>query len=156
LVIPPKYTFGELIAEDTTFSRFKDICEDAGLYTDDGLQVFGVFPTAFIPTNAALNQYISEGKLPSSESELQSFIKYFFINRTVFTNETINETVETVSRDEQLSTEFEIVYKKAELSGTYENLQVKGLGNSTFIDVTNTRNIICNDGIIHQINGVLY
>jgi hypothetical protein len=156
LVIPPRYTFGELIAEDTTFSRFKGICEDAGLYTDEGLQVFGEFPTVFIPTNDALNQYISEGKLPASESELQSFVKYFFINRTVFTNETISETVETASKDEQLSTEFEIVYLKAEINGTYDNLKIKGLGNTTFLDVTNTRNIICDDGIIHQINGVLY
>jgi hypothetical protein len=156
LVLPPKYTFGELIAEDTTFSRFKGICEDAGLYTDEGLQVFGEFPTAFIPTNAALNQYISQGKLPSSESELQSFVKYFFINRTVFTNETVSETVETVSKDVQQSTVFEIVYRKAELDGTYGSLRIKGFGNDTFFDVTDKRNIICNDGIIHQINGVLY
>jgi hypothetical protein len=155
LIIPSKYTFGGLIASDTIFSRFKGICEDAGLYTDNVLQVFGEFPTAFIPTNAALNQYIAEGKLPSDESELQSFIKYFFVNRTVFTNETINETVETVSKDEQLSTEFEIVYRKAELNGTYDNLKIKGSGNTTFLDVTDKRNMICTDGIIHQINGVL-
>jgi hypothetical protein len=156
LIMPPKYTFGELIAEDTTFSRFKDICEDAGLYTENGLQIFGEFPTAFIPTNTALNQYISEGKLPSSESELQSFVKYFFVNRTYFTNETISETVETVSKDEQQSTVFEIVYRKAVLDGTFGSLRIKGFGNDTFIDVTDKRNIICNDGIIHQINGVLY
>ena len=83
------------------------------------------------------------------------FIKYFFVNRTIFTNETINETVETVSKDEQLSTEFEIVYRKAELDGTYGSLKIKGSGNTTFFDVTEKRNIICDDGIIHQINGVL-
>jgi uncharacterized surface protein with fasciclin (FAS1) repeats len=155
IILPPKYTFGELIAEDTTFSRFRDICEDAGLYVDGVFQVFGRFPTAFIPTNAALNQFINAGNLPSTEAELQSFIKYFFVNETVFTNETISETVETVSKDEELSTEFEIVYRKADLDGTYGSLKVKGTGNTSFFEVTEVRNLICDDGIVHQINGVL-
>jgi uncharacterized surface protein with fasciclin (FAS1) repeats len=155
IIVPPKYTFGELIAEDTAYSRFKDICEDAGLYVDGTLQVFGRFPTAFIPTNAALNQYINEGNLPTNEAELQSFVKYHFVNETVFTNETINETFETVSKDELLSTEFEIVYLKADLEGTPGSLSIKGTGNTTSFDVTQLRNIICDDGIIHQIDGIL-
>ena len=43
IIVPPKYTFGELIAEDTAYSRFKDICEDANLYVDGVFQVFGRF-----------------------------------------------------------------------------------------------------------------
>ncbi|MFO7658198.1 MAG: fasciclin domain-containing protein [Bacteroidales bacterium] len=156
LILTPKYTFGRLIAENPDFSRFKELCEDAGLYENGVLQVFGEFPTAFIPTNAALNQFISEGKLPSNEADLQSFIMYFFVNRTIFTNGTINESVGTLSKDEQKSTEFKIVYREAEFSGTYGNLRIKGLNNSAFIDVTEKRDIICNDGIVHQINGVLY
>jgi uncharacterized surface protein with fasciclin (FAS1) repeats len=155
IIVPPKYTFGELIAEDTTYSRFKDICEDAGLYVDGSLQVFGGFPTAFIPTNSALNKYINEGNLPANEADLQSFIKYFFVNETVFTNETINGTFETISKDELLSTEFQIVYRKADLEGGSGVLKVKGTGNTEFLEVTQLRNIICDDGIIHQINGVL-
>ena len=163
IIVPPKYTFGALIAEDTAYSRFKDICVDAGLFPNgtDGppeeivFEVYGRFPTAFIPTNAALNKYINEGNLPTNESELQSFIKYFFVNETIFTNETLNETYETVSLDELLSTEFDRVYRKADLEGTPGVLKIKGIGNATFFDVTQLRNIICNDGIIHQINGVL-
>lgn len=158
LINSPTYTMGDMIKIDTAFSSFKAICENSGLYLSDGtLNVFGNIPTVFIPTNAALDQYITDGHLPSDVAELQYFIKYFFMDHTVFTTETINETVVTLSKDVELSTEFNIVYKEAELNGTYEDLKIKGSNNSSFLNVIEgaKSNIICSDGIIHQIDGVL-
>ena len=114
-------------------------------------------PTLFVPTDTAIDQYIADGKLPTDETELQQFIKYFFVNRTIFTSETINENVETLCLDEQMTTEFEFVYKKVELNGTYENLKIKGLNNASYLNVIegSESNFICTDGIVHQIDGVL-
>ena len=157
LIKTPKLSISGIISYDTAFSRFKDLCENAGLLSDGILDIYGNTPTVFIPTNAAINQFIAEGKLPSDEKGLQDFIKYLFIDRTIFTSQTITETVPTLCRDESLSTEFKIVYKQADIAGTYENLTVKGVHNASFLNaIEGKSNIICTDGIIHQIDGVLY
>ena len=157
LIQPPKFTIGELLSEVPSYSRFRDLCEDAGLLAGGNLEVYGFLPTLFVPANTAIDQYIADGKLPTDETELQQFIKYFFVNRTIFTSETINENVETLCLDEQMTTEFEFVYKKVELNGTYENLKIKGLNNASYLNVIegSESNFICTDGIVHQIDGVL-
>ncbi|UCH14995.1 MAG: fasciclin domain-containing protein, partial [Bacteroidales bacterium] len=157
LIQMPKYTIGELISEYPAYSRFKDLCENAGLLDAGILEVYGDKPTVFIPTNDAIDQYIDDGKLPIEETALQNFIKYFFVDGTIFTSETINETFATLSVNDQLSTKYKIVYRTAELNGTYENLQIKGSNNTSYLNVIegSESNVICTDGIIHQIDGVL-
>ncbi|MBN1183810.1 MAG: fasciclin domain-containing protein [Bacteroidales bacterium] len=158
IIRTPVLTVGEMISFDPAFSRFKDLCENAGLLASNGeLDIYGNTPSVFIPTNAAIDAFIFEGKLPSDEEGLQAFIKYCFMDRTIFTSESINETITTLCKDEELSSEFKIIYKTAELIGSYENLTIKGTNNADFLNVIEEKsNIICTDGIIHQIDGVLY
>lgn len=158
LIKSPVLSIGDIIKSNPAFSRFKDLCSKAELLGSNGiLQIFGDNPTVFIPTNEALDKFIAEGNEPSDLELLQDFVRYFFVNKPMFTTETINETANTLSVDKLLSTEFKTVYKNAEINGTYGNYKVKGVNNTSFLNVIEgaTSNIICTDGIIHQIDGVL-
>jgi uncharacterized surface protein with fasciclin (FAS1) repeats len=139
------------------FSVFKGICEDAGLLVGEELAVYGNYLTAFIPTNDALDQFITDGNLPSNEAELQNFIKYFFIDDVVFSTQTTNSTSETLSANHELSTDFHTVYNTIEISGNPGNLKIKGTNNTSDINIIEGKdsNIICEDGIIHLVDGVL-
>ena len=158
LIKSPTYSLGQMISTNPVYSRFKDLCGSSGLLSPDGtMNVYGNYPTVFVPTNAAIDQFISEGKLPVDEKELQDFIKYFFVDRDVFTSHSISGEVPTLCKDEKLSSEFSIVYKKAELIGSPGNLQIKGINNTSFLNVINGEDsdIICSNGIIHLVDGVL-
>ncbi|MBN2698254.1 MAG: fasciclin domain-containing protein [Bacteroidales bacterium] len=158
LIKSPTYSVGRMLLTNPAYSRFAELCESSGLLSADGtLTVYGNYPTVFVPTNAAIDQFISEGKLPVEEDELLAFIKYFFVDRDVFTSESINETVPTLCKDEELSSEFSIVYKTVALNGSPGNLQIKGIHNSSFLDVISGEesDIICSNGIIHLVDGVL-
>lgn len=158
LIKEPELSIGDMLKMNPAFSLFKDQCEKAGLFLNNGtLDVYGDYPTVFIPSNDALDSYISGGYLPNDEEQLKDFIKYFFIDKAIFTVETIEETVKTLNRDEELSTEFKIAYKTAEIKGTYGDLKIKGSKNTSYLNVIEgaESNIICTDGIIHQIDGVL-
>jgi hypothetical protein len=104
-----------------------------------------------------LDQYIAEGNLPTDAKELQNFVRYFFIEHDQFTTSAADIVTETHSVDPVLSTEFNNVYRTIALNGTPGNLEVRGTGNSAGIRVIEgeNSNIICSNGIIHQINGVL-
>ena len=114
-------------------------------------------PTVFIPTNEAIDKYIEEGKLPSDEEGLQNFVKYFFIDFDIFSTQALTTTTQTLCKDVQLSTDFNAVYRKLEIIGSPGDLQIKGDRNNTTTNVIEGKesNIICSDGIIHQINGIL-
>ncbi len=157
LIKAPSFSLGRMIATNPEYSRFKDICENAGLLSGTTLDVYGSYPTAFIPTNAAIDQFITDGNLPTNESDLQAFVKYFFVDKPAFTSDSYNESVATLCKDEENSTEFSIVYKMVELQGTPGMLQIKGTNNASFLNVIEgeNSNIICTNGIIHQIDGVL-
>ena len=158
LIKSATYSLGNMLITDTAYSRFSDVCQSSGLLTSNGtLKIYGNYSTVFVPTNSAMDQYISEGKLPADEESLQTFVKYFFVDKSVFTTETINETAKTLCLDPEQSTQFTSVYKTVELTGSPGNLTIKGNNNTGFLNVIegNQSNIICTNGIIHQIDGVL-
>ena len=157
LIKAPTYTVLSMLSRNPAYSRFYDLCVGSRLIANGRLNVYGDYPAVFIPTNEALDQFISEGKLPSDEEKLQSFLKYFFVDQTIYSSQSINETVPTLCKDEELSTDFNSVYKTIEVIGSPGNLQIKGTNNTTFLNVIegNNSNIICTDGAIHLIDGVL-
>lgn len=150
-------SIGETIFTNPEFSVFKSICENAGLLVGEDLAIYGNFITGFIPTNAVLNQFITDGNLPSNEDDLQNFIKYFFVDLDLFSTQTVNTTTETLSVDIELSTDFYTAYRTLEVNGIPGDLKIKGINNATEINVIEGKdsNIICEDGIIHLIDGVL-
>jgi uncharacterized surface protein with fasciclin (FAS1) repeats len=157
LIKEPQRTMGEALSVNPAYSSFRNLCDNANLLSGDNLAIYGNYTTVFVPTNSVLDQYIAEGNLPTDVEELRNFIKYFFIEHDQFSTSSVNIVTETHSVDTEQSTEFNKVYRTIELNGTPGNLKVKGLNNSAGISVIEGKNsnIICSNGIIHQINGVL-
>lgn len=157
LIKKPERTLGRALTVNPAYASFKSLCENANLLSGDNLEIFGNYTTVFVPTNSVLDQYIADGNLPTDTEELRSFVKYFFIEHDQFSTSSVDIVTETHSEDPEQSTEFNKVYRTIELNGTPGDLEVRGLNNATGIRVMEgeNSNIICSNGIIHQIDGVL-
>jgi len=157
LIKKPERNLVEALSVNPAYSTFRTLCENANLLSGDNLAIYGNYTTVFVPANSVLDQYIAEGNLPTDAEELQNFVRYFFIERDQFSTSAVNVVTETHNVDTEQSTEFNKVYRTISLNGTPGNLQVRGLNNNTGIQVIEgeNSNIICSNGIIHQINGVL-
>jgi uncharacterized surface protein with fasciclin (FAS1) repeats len=157
LIKEPERSLAEALAVNPEYSTFRNLCNNANLLSGDNLAIFGNYTTVFVPTNTVLDQFIAEGNLPTDAEELQNFVRYFFIEHDQFTTSAVDIVTETHSVDPVQSTEFNNVYRTIALNGTPGNLEVRGSANSSGIRVIEGKNsnIICSNGIIHQINGVL-
>ena len=157
LIREPERTLAEALAVNPAYSSFRTLCDNANIRSGDNLEIYGNYTTVFVPTNSVLDQYIAEGNLPTDAEELQNFVRYFFIEHDQFTTDAVDLVTDTHSVDPEQSTAFNKVYRTIALNGTPGNLEVKGLANNSGIRVIEGKNsnIICSNGIIHQINGVL-
>ena len=157
LIKKPERNLGKALSVNPAYSSFRTLCENANLLGGDNLAIYGNYTTVFVPTNSVLDQYIAEGNLPTDVDELRNFIKYFFTEHDQFSTRAVDIVTETHSLDTEQSTEFNRVYRTIALNGTPGNLEVRGLNNDSGIRVIEgeNSNIICSNGIIHQIDGVL-
>ena len=95
--------------------------------------------------------------IPTDIVELENFIKYHFIRGDIFSDGKVSGTIETAYKDEDNSTDYKEVYFTADVINSLGDLKVQGLGNDAPISTTNDMhsNIICFDGVIHTLNGIL-
>lgn len=150
---------GQIISLNPEYQKFEELCINAGLLVNNRFS-FIVSPkkyTAFIPTNAAIDKYIQDGLLPADIEGLTAFIKYHFVLGEIFTDGIETGTFQTAMVDEYLSNEYSTVYTSIEVLNSPGNLKIKGPGNSSHLNVIDSEesNVICADGVIHQIDGVL-
>lgn len=157
LIKKPERTLGKALSVNPAYSSFRTLCENANLLAGDNLAIYGNYTTVFVPTNSVLDQYIAEGNLPTDVEELRNFIKYFFTEHDQFSTHAVDIVTDTHSVNTEESTEFNRVYRTIALNGTPGHLEVRGLNNDFGIRVIEgeNSNIICSNGIIHQIDGVL-
>ena len=158
-IIKNQNTIGGEIYNRPEFSKFKELCETADLFNPNTHALnFIIYPyryTAFIPTNEILEQM--SDSIPTDIVELENFIKYHFIRGDIFSDGKISGTIETAYKDEENSTDYKEVYFTADVINSLGDLKVQGLGNDAPITTTNDMhsNIICFDGVIHTLNGIL-
>ena len=105
--------------------------------------------TCFIPTNAAVDEGISNGTIPSDPDSLQQFLRYHFVEGVIFPDGEKSGKFNTTRIDEQSGYLFNTI----EIINQKYDLKVKdNLGNVRNVI---TANQMAEDGVIHQIDSYL-
>lgn len=152
-------TTGFEIYNRPEFSEFKALCNKVSLFDSRTRALkFIVYPyryTAFIPTNDVLTAMADE--IPDDDDELVSFIKYHFVRNDIFSDGVISGTIQTGFLDAENTTDYKEVYHEVEVTNAQANLKVQGKTNTEPVSVVEGTgsNIICADGVVHSLNGVL-
>jgi uncharacterized surface protein with fasciclin (FAS1) repeats len=158
-VIKNLNTIGAEIYNRPEFSKFKELCEKVDFFDPNTKALkFIIYPyrySAFIPSNDVLEQM--SDSIPEDLVELENFIKYHFVRGDIFSDGKVSGTIETAYLDEDNSTDYKEVYFTADVFNSLGDLKVKGLGNDAPLETTKDThsNIICFDGVVHTINGIL-
>jgi len=158
-VIKNLNTIGAEIYNRPEFSKFKELCEKVDFFDPNTKALkFIIYPyrySAFIPSNDVLEQM--SDSIPEDLVELENFIKYHFVRGDIFSDGKVSGTIETAYLDEDNSTDYKEVYFTADVINSLGDLKVKGLGNDAPLETTKDThsNIICFDGVVHTINGIL-
>jgi len=158
-IVKNQNTIGAEIFYRPEFSKFKELCEKVDFFDPNTKALkFIIYPyrySAFIPSNEVLEDMADS--IPEDLVELESFIKYHFVRGDIFSDGKISGNIETAYLDVDNSTDYQEVYFKAEVINSLGDLRVRGLRNDNPLETTKDThsNIICFDGVIHTINGIL-
>jgi uncharacterized surface protein with fasciclin (FAS1) repeats len=161
LLVSPRYSIFDVLSNPNLypqFQRFYQLCYQSGLIhldeNQDPLSLnnlsTGTYYTCFIPTNAVLQEGIANGTIPTNPAELQQFLRYHFVEGSIFADGEKSGVLSTTRIDEvsgYLFNTIEVINEKS-------NLKIKdNLGN---IRNVITANLMAEDGVIHQIDSVLF
>lgn len=109
----------------------------------------GIRYTCFIPTNDAITQAKSLGLIPTDQEELQQFLRYHFMEGTVFSDGQNGGTFKTTRYADDTHT----TYTTIDVLNEKDNLRVEDhQGNIRNVVSANT---MATNGIIHSIDSVL-
>jgi len=160
LLISPRYSIFEILSNPgiyPQYQKFYQLCYESGLILLDENQSplslnnlsVGTYYTCLIPTNEALTEAISNGTIPSDPASLQQFLRYHFVEGTIFTDGKKSGEFNTTRIDEESGYLFNTI----EIINEVNDLRIKdNLGNTRYVI---TANHMAEDGVIHQIDSVL-
>lgn len=158
-VAAPQLGIANVIAENEEYSAFYSLCDQAGLFTTKGNFSFFAYPSkysVFVPTNEVLAA--SFPLIPQDSVGRIEFILNHFVEGDIYSDGEVSGVLNSALPNAEASTDFEVVYKSIEVLNSINDLQVKGSANSTPLKVDsndNFSNVICTDGVVHRIDGVL-
>jgi uncharacterized surface protein with fasciclin (FAS1) repeats len=110
----------------------------------------GIDYTCFIPTNAVIKQARTDGLIPEDKEELKQFLRYHFIEGIVFDDGKQSGTFQTTRFEDEEQNTFSTI----EIINEKHNLRVRdNMGN---IRQVVSANIQASDGVIHQLDSLLY
>jgi len=143
---------------NTEFEEFHKLLFDAGLilfneqfqYVGMDNLSTGIYYTCFVPTNAAILKGKADGVIPTDQDELAQFLRYYFIEEVIFPDgKKSGEFITTRYEDEAQNT-----FSTIEIINEKYNLRVMdNLGNECQVI---SANLQASDGVIHQIDSLLF
>ncbi|HEX2395142.1 MAG TPA: fasciclin domain-containing protein [Bacteroidales bacterium] len=160
MLISPRYSIFEILSNPNIYpqyQKFYQLCYQAGLILLDENQnplslnniSTGTYYTCFIPTNEVLEAGIANGTVPGNPAELQQFLRYHFVESSIFDDGERSGQFTTTRIDEESGYLFNTI----DVINQKDNLQVRdNLGN---IRSVISANHMAEDGVIHQIDSVL-
>ena len=160
MLISPRFSIFEILSNPNVYpqyQKFFQLCYESGLMlldenqnplSLDNLSV-GTYYTCFFPTNEALSEGISNGTVPTDADSLQQFLRYHFVEGVVFSDGEKSGEFNTTRIDEESGYLFNTI----EIINQKYDLKIKdNLGN---IRSVISANQMAEDGVIHQIDGIL-
>jgi len=160
MLISPRYSIFEILSNPNLYpqyQKFYQLCYQSGLILLDENQnplslnniSIGTFYTSFIPTNEALTTGIADGTVPSDPVALQQFLRYHFVEGSIFADGEKSGEFNTTRIDEESG----YLFNKIEVLNQMNDLKIKDkLGN---IRNVTSANQMAEDGVIHQIDSFL-
>ncbi len=160
MLISPRYSIFEILSNPgiyPQYQKFFQLCYQAGLILLDENQdpmslnniSVGTYYTCFIPTNETLEEGMANGTVPSDPAELEQFLRYHFVEGSIFSDGEKSGEFSTTRIDEESG----YLFNKIEVLNQMNNLRIKdNLGN---IRNVISANQMAEDGVIHQIDSVL-
>lgn len=158
-VIKNGNSIGAEIYTRPEFSEFKAICEQLDMFDAESKAMnFILYPyvyTAFIPSNEQMIAMANE--IPTDPTELEKFIKYHFVRGNIFSNGEVTGQVQTAFLNEEETTDYLDVYFEVDVINSLGSLSVQGINNTAPVPTVQGTgsNMICSDGVIQILNGVL-
>jgi len=153
------------------YFKFYEYLKNSTIYNATTGEITGILPgvfyTAFIPTNEAMDAAVAAGVLPANinpadtkdKERVGNFILYHILNKkTIAANGAAIEsgTYESLYKTIEGTITTLNVQVAAGLVGKYSNLTVTDMkGRSAQIVLGNNSNVLANRALIHQINGYL-
>jgi uncharacterized surface protein with fasciclin (FAS1) repeats len=161
LLISPRYSIFDILSHPSIYpqyQKFYQLCYESGLILLDENQSplslnnlsVGTYYTCFIPTNEALTEGISNGTVPSDPNSLQQFLRYHFVEGSIFSDGEKSGEFNTTRIDEESGYLFNTI----EIINQKNDIKIKdNLGNIRNVIAANQ---MAEDGVIHQIDSVLF
>jgi len=160
MLVSPRFSIFEILSNPNIYpqyQKFFQLCYQSGLILLDENQnplslnniSVGTYYTCFIPTNEALTEGIANGTVPSEADELEQFLRYHFVEGSIFSDGEKSGEFNTTRIDEESG----YLYNKIEIINQMNDLRIKdNLGNIRYVVSANQ---MAEDGVIHQIDSVL-
>jgi uncharacterized surface protein with fasciclin (FAS1) repeats len=180
--IKSKWLIGHMLVNDPEVSQFKDLLVWTTLLDDratdvttkDNMPNLKFFAeenywTAFIPTNAAMDQARAEGYItwPTTKTEflklskdeitaVKNFLTYHFIRKnTIFDDGLKSGDSFNSNRVESISTSGTTVYAKLGISNTKNDLRITDHSGQVISVDHSKANILVRKGVAHKISSIL-
>jgi hypothetical protein len=160
MLISPRYSIFEILSNPNLYpqyQKFYQLCYQSGLILLDENQnplslnniSIGTTYTCFIPTNEALTTGIANGTVPTDPVALEQFLRYHFVEGSIFSDGDKSGEFNTTRIDEESG----YLFNKIVIINQINDLKIKdNLGN---IRNVISANQMAEDGVIHQIDQVL-
>jgi len=161
MLISPRYSIFEVLSNPNIYpqyQKFYQLCYQSGLILLDENQSplslnnisTGTYYTCFIPTNEVLEAGIANGTVPSDPAALQQFLRYYFVESSIFDDGEKSGQFNTTRIDEESGYLFNTI----EVINQMNDLKIRdNLGN---IRNVISANHMAEDGVIHQIDSLLF
>jgi uncharacterized surface protein with fasciclin (FAS1) repeats len=160
MLLSPSSDLLQIISDQSSypeFSEFYGLLQESGLITLDQSYSFallsnlatGVRYTCLIPSNEAILEGKSSGVIPDDTEQLKQFLRYYFIDGTIFTDGEKSGSFKTT----RYADETHNIYSPITVINEKDNLRIQD--NPGNIHQVISGNIMATNGVIHRISSLL-
>lgn len=164
--VKSNYGMGKYIVQDPEVSQFKDMLVSAGFLVPKFLDQItrdtipnlkflaeGDYWTAFLPTNAAIEEAKAAGIIPEEKEELKKFLLGHFIRKSVIFDDGQKNGLFPTNRTHVTPNGTEYVPLK--ITSTLNNMTIEDYSKQIVTVDHAKANILVRKGVVHKISSVL-